>query len=148
MAIEHKNTKIIIEKGTILDKVLRVILTLMGIVALLGSVGFMLDPAGMEADFAVVASRTDGLGTLRGDLGGMFLTAAIFILYGSRPGKSAWLIVPTVLLFAVLFGRGIHIVLDGLTQPAIRSTLIEIVSIVILEFARIRLPALEKEANA
>ena len=59
MAIEHKNTKIIIEKGTILYKVLRVILTLMGIVALLGSVGFMLDPAGMEADFAVVASRTD-----------------------------------------------------------------------------------------
>ena len=44
----------------------------------LGAVGFMFSPEAMEAQFSVVASRVDGMGTLRGDLGGLFLTLAVF----------------------------------------------------------------------
>lgn len=121
-----------------MDKGIRIGVVLMGLVALLGGLGFVFAPTQMEADFSIVASRVDGMGTIRGDLGGMFLMVAGFILYGSRPGKSAWLIVPVVLLITILFGRTVHILIDGISQPAIRSTLIEIVALVFLEFARRR----------
>ena len=124
-----------------MDKGIRIGVVLMGLIALLGGLGFIFAPTQMEADFSIVASRVDGLGTIRGDLGGMFLMVAGFMLYGSRPGNSAWLIVPVVLLVTVLFGRTIHILIDGISQPAIRSTLVEIFALLFLDFARRRLPA-------
>ena len=59
-----------------MDKGIRIVVVLMGLVALLGGLGFIFAPTQMEADFSIVASRIDGLGTIRGDLGGMFLMAA------------------------------------------------------------------------
>ncbi|MDC1513609.1 hypothetical protein N8456_05925 [Porticoccaceae bacterium] len=129
-----------------MEKGLRIAVVLMGVSMLLGAIGFMFSPEAMEAQFSVVASRVDGMGTLRGDLGGFFLALSIFTLYGSRSGKSAWLAVPVVFLLAVLFGRVVHIVIDGLTQPALRSTLIEIVGIVLLEVARRKLGTDKAEA--
>lgn len=122
-----------------MQKGLRVAVVLIGVSMLLGAAGFMFSPDAMEAQFSVVASGVDGMGTLRGDLGGLFLTLAIFTLYGSRPGKSAWLAVPVVFMLAVLFGRTVHILIDGLSQPAIRSTVIEIIGLVLLETARRKL---------
>ena len=125
---------------------LRIAVVLIGASMLLGAVGFMFSPDAMEAQFSVVASRVDGMGTLRGDLGGLFLTLAVFTLYGSRPGKSAWLAVPVVFMLAVLFGRSIHILVDGLSEPAIRSTVVEIIALVILEAARRKLGTDKGEA--
>ncbi len=122
-----------------MDKGIRIGVVLMGLIALLGGLGFIFAPTQMEADFSIVASRVDGLGTIRGDLGGMFLMVAGFMLYGSRPGKSAWLVVPIVLLLTVLFGRTVHILIDGISQPAIRSTLVEIFALGFLEFSRRKL---------
>lgn len=124
-----------------MDKGIRIVLVLMGLLALLAALGFIFAPVQMEAEFAIVASRVDGLGTIRGDLGGMFLMAAGFILYGSRPGKTLWLVVPMVLLITVLFGRTVHIIVDGISQPAIRSTLVEIFALLFLNYARRRLSA-------
>ncbi|MDB4032523.1 hypothetical protein N9498_01855 [Porticoccaceae bacterium] len=115
---------------------LRIVLRLLALGMLLGAVGFMFDPASMEADFAVGALETHGMGTLRGDLGGTFLMLSIFTFYGSRPGNAMWLAVPLVFMLTVLFGRIVHIVLDGLTDPAIRSTVIELVAVAILEYSR------------
>jgi len=119
-----------------MEMALRIVLRLLALGILLGAVGFIFNPAGMEADFAVRALETHGMGTLRGDLGGTFLMLAIFTFHGSRPGNAAWLAVPLVFMLTVLFGRIVHIVLDGLTDPAIRSTVIELVAIAILEYAR------------
>ena len=124
-----------------MDKGIRIVLVLMGLLALLAGLGFIFAPVQMEAEFSIVASRVDGLGTIRGDLGGMFLMAAGFIIYGSRPGKTLWLVVPMVLLVTVLFGRTVHIIVDGISQPAIRSTLVEIFALLFLNYARRRLPA-------
>jgi hypothetical protein len=124
-----------------MDKAIRIVLVLMGLLALLAGLGFIFAPVQMEAEFSIVASRVDGLGTIRGDLGGMFLMAAGFIIYGSRPGKTLWLVVPMVLLVTVLFGRTVHIIVDGISQPAIRSTLVEILALLFLNYARRRLPA-------
>ena len=119
-----------------MEMALRILLRLLALGMFVGSVGFIFNPAGMEADFAVRALETHGMGTLRGDLGGTFLMLAIFTFHGPRPGNAAWLAVPLVFMLTVLFGRTVHIVLDGLTDLAIRSTVIELVAIAILEYAR------------
>ena len=84
-----------------MEKSLRIAAAFIGISMLIGAIGFMFSPEAMEAQFSVVASRVDGMGTLRGDLGGFFHALSIFTLYGSRPGKSAWLAVPVVFFPAV-----------------------------------------------
>ena len=122
-----------------MELALRILLRLLALGMLIGAVGFIFNPAAMEADFAVRALETHGMGTLRGDLGGTFLMLAIFTFHGSRPGSAAWLAVPLVFMLAVLFGRVVHIVLDGLTDPAIRSTIIELIAVAILEYARRKL---------
>jgi len=122
-----------------MELALRILLRLLALGMLIGAVGFMFNPAAMEADFAVRALETHGMGTLRGDLGGTFLMLAIFTFHGSRPGSAAWLAVPLVFMLTVLFGRVVHIVLDGLTSPAIRSTMIELIDVAILEYARRKL---------
>ena len=119
-----------------MEKALRILLRLLALGMFIGAVGFIFNPAGMEAEFAVGALETHGMGTLRGDLGGAFLMLAIFTFHGSRPGNAAWLAVPLVFMLTVLFGRTVHIVLDGLTDPAIRSTVIELVAVAIIEYAR------------
>lgn len=129
-----------------MEKGLRIAVVLIGATMVLGALGFMFSPDAMEARFSVVASRIDGMGTLRGDLGGLFLTLAIFTLYGSRPGKSAWLAVPVVFMLTVLLGRTVHILIDGLSEPAIRSTVVEIISLAVLEAARRQL-ATDKSAG-
>ena len=122
-----------------MELALRILLRLLALGMLIGAVGFMFNPAAMEADFAVRALETHGMGTLRGDLGGTFLMLALFTFHGSRPGSAAWLAVPLVFMLTVLFGRVVHIVLDGLTDPAIRSTIIELIAVAILEYARRKL---------
>ena len=124
-----------------MQSALRVATVVIGLSMLLGALTFIFAPVSMEPHFSIVASRLDGLGTLRGDLGGLFLGLAIFTLYGSRRGNSSWLLVPVVFLLTILFGRILHIAVDGLSQPAIRSTVIEIVGILILEMARCKLGA-------
>ena len=119
-----------------MDKTLPILLKLLSLGMLFGALGFMFDPASMEADFAITALETHGMGTIRGDLGGTFLMLAIFTFYGSCPDNAAWLAVPLVFMLTVLFGRMVHIAIDGLTDPAIRSTVVELGAIALLEYSR------------
>ena len=119
-----------------MDKALPILLKMLSLGMLLGAFGFIFDPVSMEADFAVTALETHGMGTIRGDLGGTFLMLAIFTFYGSRPDNAAWLAVPLVFMLTVLFGRMVHIAIDGLTDPAIRSTVVELAAIALLEYSR------------
>lgn len=115
---------------------MRFLLLIIALVMLLGAVGFIFFPSAMEADFAVVASRADGMGTIRGDLGGLFLMLAIFTFYGSWPRKSQWLMVPIVFMLTVMAGRTVHVLIDGVSQAAVRSFAVEIVALLVLLWAR------------
>lgn len=117
-------------------KIMRFLLLIIALVMLLGAVGFIFFPSAMEADFAVVASRADGMGTIRGDLGGLFLMLAIFTFYGSWPRKSQWLMVPIVFMLTVMAGRTVHVLIDGVSQAAVRSFAVEIVALLVLLWAR------------
>jgi hypothetical protein len=128
--------KVIAVGGCAVVNVMRFVLVLIALIMLLGAVGFMFFPSAMESDFAVVASRTDGMGTIRGDLGGLFLMLAIFTFYGSWPRKSQWLMVPIVFMLTVMAGRTVHVLIDGVSQAAVRSFALEIVALLVLLWAR------------
>ena len=122
-------------------KLMRFLVFVIALSMLLGAIGFMFYPWMMQGDFAVVASRVDGMGTIRGDLGGLFLMLSIFTFYGCLPRKSKWLMVPTVFMITVMLGRTVHVLIDGVTQAAIRSFTVEIILLLILLLGRSTLAA-------
>lgn len=122
-------------------KLMRFLVVAIALGMLLGAIGFMFYPWMMQGDFAVVASRVDGMGTIRGDLGGLFLMLSIFTFYGCLRRKSQWLMVPIVFMLTVMMGRTVHVLVDGVTQAAIRSFTAEIIILLILLLARSTLAA-------
>lgn len=130
-----------------MEKVSRVLVIVIGFLTLLGALGFMFSPANMEPDFSVLPTRLDGWGTLRADLGGPFLGIAIFTFMGARKGRSQWLLVPLIFMATFLMGRTVHIVADGLSNPAIRSFVVEVVLLVALGFARRVLTEVDRKAG-
>lgn len=131
-----------------MEKVSRILVNVVGVLTLLGALGFMFSPASMEPDFSVVPTRLDGWGTLRADLGGSLLAITLFTFAGARPGKSQWLWVPVIFMAAFLLGRVVHILIDGISQPAIRSVVIEAVVLVVMELSRRVLTKADREAGA
>jgi hypothetical protein len=119
-----------------MEKLCRSLLVAVGVLTLLGALGFMFMPAQMEPDFSILPTRLDGWGTLRADLGGPFLAIALFTFFGTVSGKSQWLWVPVIFMATFLFGRCVHILIDGVSQPAIRSFVVEVVLLVVLEASR------------
>jgi hypothetical protein len=110
----------------------RLVAFLVGFGFLAGAIGFIFMPGMMEPDFSVAATRIDGLGTLRADLGGAFAGLALFTFAGMRRSQARWLLVPLVFMGAYLLIRLGHLAVDGVTANGIRSTLVEIVLLVLL----------------
>ena len=131
-----------------MEKLSRILVNVIGVLTLLGALGFMFAPAQMEPDFSILPTRLDGWGTLRADLGGPFLAIALFTVFGARVGKSQWLWVPVIFMATFLFGRTVHILIDGVSQPAIRSFLVEVVLLAVLEASRRVLTKVDREAGA
>ena len=131
-----------------MEKLARILITMIGALLLLGALGFMFAPAMMEPDFSVILSRLDGWGTLRADVGGPFLAIALFAVYGARRGNSRWIWVPLIFMTTFLFGRTVHLVVDGVSQPAIRSYLIEVILLAVLIASRRTLVKVDSEPSA
>jgi hypothetical protein len=131
-----------------MEKRSRILVNLVGVLTLIGAIGFMFTPGLMEPDFSILPTRPDGWGTLRADIGGSFLAIAIFTFLGAQPGKSHWLWVPLIFVSAFLFGRVVHIVFDGISLPAIRSLIVEVVLLVVVEWSRRVLSKADREAGA
>jgi len=110
----------------------RLIAFLVGFGFLAGAFGFVVTPGMMEPDFSVVATRIDGMGTLRADLGGAFLGLALFTFAGMRRSQAQWLLVPLVFMAVYLAIRLGHLAIDGVTANGIRSTVVEILLVALL----------------
>ena len=110
----------------------RLLLFLIGLGFLAGALGFVAAPGMMEPDFSVAATRIDGLGTLRADLGGAFAGLALFTFVGMRRSQAQWLVVPMVFMGVYLVIRLGYLAVDGVTANGIRSTVVEIVLVALL----------------
>lgn len=121
-----------------MQKVLTVLVALIGLFLAAIWLGWMSDPAGMGQQWALSASSVVGLNNLRGDVGGVFLMGAVFCALSLR-GGTAWLHAAAVAMGCVAVGRIAGLVLDGFARDSLASLLIELAFIaVFLAAARLR----------
>ncbi len=125
--------------------VFRVLVGLIGVILLLIGIGFLVVPSQLTVPFAIQPTSLGGFATLRGDLGGLFLGMAVFTLLGTLPSKGRWLIVPTVSLVAVILGRMVNLVVEGVPGPGAGPLLMEIVFVLVLVGAQRTLIAPEEK---
>lgn len=93
--------------------VVKVVPGLVALLFLVMGVNFMLDPASGAAQVAVTPIGADGLNTIRGDLGGLFLSCAVLTIIGMVRNQGTWFLAVAVLMLVIAGGRLIGFVVDG-----------------------------------
>lgn len=121
---------------------IKVVVGLIALLLLVMAFNLMFDPADSALGFNVTPIGIDGLGTLRADLGGMFLASAVLLVLGLVQQKAQWFYAVAILMGLIALGRLIGFVLDGgpsdVTLPAFIA---ELVFVAILTFAGLKLTA-------
>lgn len=130
-----------------MERVFRCLVGLIGLILLFIGLGFYFVPDKLASQFMVHPTSPAGFATLRGDLGGLFLGMAVFCFLGALEAKRHRLIVPTVFLAAIILGRMINLVFEGVTGPGVGPLLLEIVLVLVLVVAQRTLPAVKDEAT-
>ncbi len=114
------------------QRVLRTLAGVIGVVLLVVGLTFLLAPARLMDQFAVLASGYAGFSTVRGDLGGLFVGMAIFTLIGAIRGSSRWLAVPCAFLGFIVLGRVLNLLLDGRSRESVQAVILELLLIAVL----------------
>jgi len=96
-----------------MQTVVKAIPALIALLFLVMGINFVLDPVAGAAQVGVEPLGVDGLNTIRGDLGGLFLSCAILLILGLWRSEGAWFIAVAVLMLVIASGRLIGFVVDG-----------------------------------
>ena len=120
----------------ILQKVLRVLTGLCGLLYITLSLGFLLDPAQAAARLGIGAIAPLGLATLRGDFIGFFGTIGILALLGAVRNEARYYIAPLMLVGMTLAGRLITVVASGFDATMGPPMLVEAVTVALLLLGR------------
>ena len=115
-----------------IQRVLRALAGLIGLLLLLMGLSLLFTPARQAAQFAVFPSGNAGLSTLRGDLGGLFLGMGAFALLGAIRASSRWLSVTAVFLGLIAFGRIVNLSFDGRSSEGTQALVLELGLIAVL----------------
>jgi glyoxylase-like metal-dependent hydrolase (beta-lactamase superfamily II) len=115
-----------------IQNILRTLAGLTGLLFLALGLMLLFAPGRQTAQFAILPEGNAGLSTMRGDLAGFFLGAAIFTLIGAIRGSNRWLAVPAVSLGVVIAGRILNLMFDGYSMEGARALVVELVLIAIL----------------
>ena len=91
---------------------------LIALLFLVMGINFVFDPVAGAAQVSVTALGADGLNTIRGDLGGLFLGSALLLGMGIVRAESAWLIAVAVFMLVIAAGRALGFALDGSPSSA------------------------------
>jgi len=97
------------------ETVFRLLTGLIGVFFCLLGIGFMTFPDGFGAGFSIQPITVQGLNSLRGDLGGLFLGMGFFCLLGTTTKRWSWLVVPQLFLLLIMIGRLISLGQEGST---------------------------------
>ena len=96
-----------------MDLALKIIVSLIaGLFLFMGATLMFVPVSGVEG-FSVTPLGADGLNTVRGDLGGMFLASALLLLLGLLQRRAAWLLAVALLMALIAAGRIVGFLLDG-----------------------------------
>jgi ribonuclease Z len=115
-----------------MQRVLRILTGLIGVLTLLIGLALLLAPARLTGRFAVLPEGVAGFSTVRGDLGGLFLGMAIFTLIGAIRASARWLAVPCAFLGFIVLGRTLNLLFDGRSAEGLRAVILEWVLIAVL----------------
>ncbi|MDH3641800.1 MAG: DUF4345 family protein [Gammaproteobacteria bacterium] len=118
---------------------IKIVVGLMALLFTLMGLNLMFNPESAPVQFGIEAAGMHGLSTLRGDLGGMFLGAAVMLGWGVLRGRTTLFLAVAVLMGAIAFGRIIGFVADGANGQVIMPFIVELVMVVVLVFAHVRL---------
>ena len=93
--------------------VVRVLLSLLGLLFVFMGAGFLLDPVGSGGDFGLSATGAQGLASIRGDLTAFFWVSGGCLLLGAWRGPAVLLYVAAALMGIVFAARAVSLVVDG-----------------------------------
>lgn len=116
--------------------VLRVLVGVIGVLALLLAIRIWLGPAEPAAKLGLQAVGGLGLSTLRADVGGFFAAGGLFALMGAIRSDARLLTPPLVLLALALAGRVLTVGLNGYAPEMLQPMVVEAVLVTVLFLAR------------
>ncbi len=96
-----------------MDLTLKIIVGLFVLFFLVTGASLMFASMPSTDAFAITAIGADGLSTVRGDIGGIFLTSAALLVLGLVQRRSEWFLAAAMLLALIATGRLVGFVLDG-----------------------------------
>lgn len=92
---------------------------------------WMFDPASTQQMMGIGARNLVGMSTLRGDIAGMFLAAGLMLAAGLWTRNTAWFLAVALLMCAIMLGRLVGLVMDGVSSMAIQNLVSEAVIVAI-----------------
>ncbi len=116
---------------------LRVLIGLVGVLALLVSIRLWMAPAKVGAILGLVSDGVAGTATLRADVAGFFAGMGLFSLLAALRGDRRLVVVPLALVGFALAGRLLNAILLGLPPQQYASVAIE-AALVVLFLASLR----------
>ena len=130
-----------------MDMTLKIIVGLIALLLLFMGANLMFAPVSGAEGFSITAVGADGLNTIRGDLGGMFLAGGALLVLGLVQGRSEWFLAVAVLMAFIATGRLVGFVMDGGpgAQP-LQGFIGELIITAVLVFASRRLGPARSEA--
>ena len=110
---------------------LKIVVALIALLFLLLWLRWMAEPAAMATQWALAATDVAGTNNLRGDIGGLFLSAAVFCGLWLWRGNAAWLRAAAVAMCCVIVGRVTGLVVDGFNQASLVSAVLEAIFVTV-----------------
>lgn len=125
--------------------VIQGLVVLIALLFLFMGVNFVLNPTEAGGGVGLEALNVTGWSSLRGDMGGLFLGTAALCIYGLvRRNEGAFLAV-AVYMGAIALGRIAGFAQEGYTESALTAFGVEIVVVLLLSYAAVRLPQLRQQ---
>jgi hypothetical protein len=115
-----------------LQKILRVIIGLFGILFIALAASFLLDPARAAAGLGVGSLAPLGLTTLRGDFFAFFAAGGILSLMGAIRNDARFLTAPLLMIALTLAGRLITVAVSGFDAAMAPPMVVEAVIVLLL----------------
>lgn len=90
-----------------MNKVLRIVVALIGLLFIALGVRWLIDPSGSAADLGMPLLEGLGRSTQIGDLGAFFFSGGVMIIMGLLTDRRSWFYAPTILLASTALFRAI-----------------------------------------
>ena len=126
-----------------MDLALKILVGLIALLLLLMGFNLMFAPESAVAGFGITPDGVQGLNTIRGDLGGMFIASTVLLGLGLWKGQPQWYLAVAITMGAIAFGRGVGFALDSGPATADLTPFIAeliIVAILVLASRRLMMP--------